>query len=152
MIKGQICFIFFTLSSSSALKCIIFYNPFPFENISSLKFHPQHCEAGTYSFLSKKQCEKAVLRLGFGPSWLMLPWQQRKRAYRDQSQQDGLCSSRARIHLIKVFGLWVMVSVIVAIFWCHYKRKDKNVSHSTRCELVWWVYLKHVFSMWWGMK
>ncbi len=32
------------------------------------------------------------------------------------------------------------------------EKREKNVSHSTRCELIRWVYSKHVFSLWCGMR
>lgn len=116
--KGQFCFLFFTLSSSSVLNASIFM----------IRFHLRTSPRWNFALdFLKETVWKAVLRLGCGPSWLLLPWQQSKRTYQDQSQRDGLCSSRARIHLIKAFALWVMVSVIVGIFRCHCKRKERRM-------------------------
>lgn len=66
-LKGQFCFFFFTLSSSSVLNASIFTIRFHSRTSPRWNFTLDILKAGTFSFLSTKQCEKQSWGWGSDP-------------------------------------------------------------------------------------
>lgn len=142
--KGQFCFSFCTLSS----QCIHFHS----RKSPRWSFTLNVLKAGTFSFLSKKQCEKQSWDWGSDPVGCRYP-DNSANAHIETRASGAVCVPLAPEFVWSkplLCGWWYRWLLVFSGVTAREKREECKSFHQR--QLIRWIYSKHVFSLWWGMR